>query len=508
MALLCGSAEGQFGGGGANWETQAAVVPSRYYLFKSDLEKADAEHLAGHMDAVFASYMAIFSKLPIQAKQPARLNLYLFAQQPSYDGFLAAKFGDDGSGSWGKCIRWGQHYWLVGWKGDHSLHEMQSLLQHEGFHQVAGQIFPDLPLWANEGLAELFERGIVVGDLLALGEVGVHDYKRLHAAIEENALIPFDRFFAMSDQEWVAYIRSGHARLNYLQAWSLVHFLLYAQDGRYEQGFMRFLVQLNRDVGWQQAFVAAFGMPDFRAMEQEWLAYIKEEIPTDYRETVRRLDFLAAGTAKLADEKVFPTSVEELREALRKAKFEHSSDLYGEKRTFSASDDEAFTVPFAAEDPSRRFILADRRNRPLTGSKGRLSGPPKILAVGKMPRSFTATLAKRGREHVYALAAGDPIRFEDSEISSAPRKSDGTEGTEPAETDNRPKVASQAAPAEDATKVLRTWRSADGRFSVEARLTGVLGGVAYLKKADGTTIKVPCEKLSAEDRAFLEGRKR
>jgi len=494
--------------GGATWEATATAVPSRYYQFKSDLEKADAEHLAGHMDAVFASYMAIFSKLPVRAKQPARLNLYLFADQKTYNAFLGAKFGHDGEGSWGKCIRWGQSYWLVGWKGDHSLEEMQALLQHEGFHQVAGQIFPDLPLWANEGLAELFERGVVVGGLLALGEISSGDYRRLHAAIEQDSLIPFDRFFSMSDNEWAAHVRSGHARLNYLQAWSLVHFLLYAQNGKYEQGFMRFLVQLNRDIGWQQAFVAAFGMPDFRTMEREWLAYIKEEIPTDYRETVRRLDFLAAGTAKLADEKVFPTSVEELREALRKAKFEHSSALYGEKRTFSASDIEAFTVPGATEDPSRRFVLADRRNRPMTGSKGRLSGPPKILAVGKMPKSFTATLTKRGREYAYALAAGDPIRVEASEISAAPPKSEGTEGTEPFELDNRPKVASQAAPIEDATKALRTWRSADGRFSVEARLTGVLGGAAYLKKADGTTIKVPSEKLSAEDRAFLEERKR
>ena len=491
---------------GAAWEKQAAAVPSRYYQFKTDLDRPDAEHLAGHMDAVFGSYMAIFSKLPIQAKQPARLNLYLFANQRTYGSFLGWKFGDDGTGSWGKCIRFGQNYWLVGWKGDHSLSEMQSLLQHEGFHQVAGQIFPGLPLWANEGMAELFERGIVVGDRLALGEISKGDYRRLHLAIDQDALIPFDRFFSMSDREWATYVRSGHAQLNYLQAWSLVHFLLYAEDGKYEQGFMRFLVQLNRELGWQKAFVSAFGMPDFRAMEQEWLDYIKKEIPTDYRETIRRLDFLAAGVAKLAEEKIFPGSLEELQDELRKADFKHESDLYGKKGTITATDAAVFSVPGADDDPSRRFLFVDRRNREWKpDSKRRPTGPPTILAVGRMPRTFVATIAKRGRAYQHTLSAVDPLQINGNATSPKskpnPRPENTSSAKQTAGGTDRPSTISESA-----SKRFRTWHSADGRFSVEARLTGILGNVALLKKRDGKLIKVPCDKLSKEDREFLRKR--
>lgn len=523
LFLFCGSVEAQIrrpgvggprmggapapgaagnGGQGAAWENRAVMIPSRYYLFRTDLEKTDAEHLSNHMDAVFTSYMTIFSKLPIQVKLPSRLNLYLFADQQSYRGYLGWKFGDDGTGSWGKCIRLGQNYWVVGWKGDHSLDQMQSLLQHEGFHQVAGQIFPDLPLWANEGLAELFERGIVVGDRLALGEISNHDYRQLQAAIEQDALVPFDRFFSMSDSEWGAQVRSGHAQVNYLQAWSMVHFLLYAENGKYEQGFMKFLVQLNRKVGWEQAFVGAFGMPDFRAMEREWLEYIKKEIPTDYRTTVRRLDFLAAGTAKLAEEKKYPASLEELKEELGKINFEHESDLYGEKQTLTAGDADAFTVPGAKDDPTRRFVLVDRRNRPLKpDSKRRPTQPPKILAVGRMPRSFEATVARRGREFRSVLASGAPRLIEPADNAKVRKESSSAaEAKRPVPS----KVADSPQKTDDG---FRTWHSADGRFSVEARLTSVLGDRVHLKKRDGTTIKVPREKLSDEDKEFLKQRK-
>ena len=501
---------------GAAWEKRAVRMPSRFYSFLTDLEAADAEHLAGHMDAVFGSYMAIFSKMPVQAKQPARLSLYLFAAQRSYDGFLAYKFGNDGTGSWGKCIQWGQTYWLVGWKGDHSLHEMQSLLQHEGFHQVAGQIFPDLPLWANEGMAELFERGIVVGDRLALGEISRADYGRLHAAIEQDALIPFDRFFSMSDREWAAYVRSGHAGLNYLQSWSLVHFLLYAENGKYEQGFMKFLVNLNRDMDWKRAFVGAFGTPDFRVMEREWLDYIKKEIPTDYAETVRRLDFLAAGVARLAEDKVFPSSLQALKEELRKANFEHESNLYSEERTFSAKDEEPFVVPGAADDPSRRFVLVDRRNRPLKAdARRRMSQPPKLLALGRMPKVFTATIVKRGRGYKYALAAEEPFpidtKAEKAKASKTPeaaKSPDKSPDKSPVKSPDKSEESNPdtAAKQEDDGPGFRTWHSADGRFSVEARLSGVLGDTVLLKKRDGKTIKVPRAKLSEGDRAFLEER--
>jgi len=51
----------------------------------------------------------------------------------------------------------------------------------------------------------------------------------------------------------------------------------------------------------------------------------------------------------------------------------------------------------------------------------------------------------------------------------------------------------------------RKWTSSDGKFSVEAELVSVDAGKVKLKKANGTVATVPVDRLSAEDRQYLEG---
>ncbi len=58
--------------------------------------------------------------------------------------------------------------------------------------------------------------------------------------------------------------------------------------------------------------------------------------------------------------------------------------------------------------------------------------------------------------------------------------------------------AGTAAPPE-----LRTWTSADGKFSTEGRLVAVKGESVQLKKANGTVIPVPLAKLSQADRDYV-----
>ena len=113
-----------------------------------------------------------------------------------------------------------------------SVRPMHEVLQHEGFHQFAHVLFPDLPVWANEGFAELFAIGSVVKD----------EFKRtfrdmaaqLHASRRSDTLLPFRGFFTMGGHAWNHVVRVGDPSLNYTQAWSLVHFFLYAQDARWQ----------------------------------------------------------------------------------------------------------------------------------------------------------------------------------------------------------------------------------------------------------------------------------
>jgi hypothetical protein len=51
----------------------------------------------------------------------------------------------------------------------------------------------------------------------------------------------------------------------------------------------------------------------------------------------------------------------------------------------------------------------------------------------------------------------------------------------------------------------RTWTDSTGKFSVEARFAGYAMGVLKLQKKDGTTLKVPLERLSAADKEYVRG---
>ncbi len=60
------------------------------------------------------------------------------------------------------------------------------------------------------------------------------------------------------------------------------------------------------------------------------------------------------------------------------------------------------------------------------------------------------------------------------------------------------------APAKSAAATLRTWRAAAGPFTVQAAFVELKSGKVTLKKADGSTIKVSLEKLSAADQEYAK----
>ena len=70
-----------------------------------------------------------------------------------------------------------------------------------------------------------------------------------------------------------------------------------------------------------------------------------------------------------------------------------------------------------------------------------------------------------------------------------------------------PRLAGIAADSEGevvaAGRELRTWKDGSGKFSIEAALVGVEGGKVTLRKADGSTTKVPLSTLSEADQASI-----
>jgi len=499
LTLACAQAQPPPAVPGQDWWVSAPVYRSKYYSIKTDLPTEDARVLADHLDATFESYMELVSKLPVRLRRPARLEVYLFARQHDYQNVLRLRFQDDGTGSWGKCISRGNTISLVGWRGQFSTEEMKPLLQHEGFHQVARHFFPGLPTWADEGLAELFERGVMVDNQLVLGEFPQRDKQRLLEAVANNTIVPLEQFFAIDGAQWNRRVRVGEVNTTYLQAWSIVHFLVFAEDGKYETGFLKFLVNLNRGADWRRSFLAAFGMPGFRDIQAKWLAHVRATPPTDYRTTIRRLEFLAAGMAKLREQEVYPATLGELRNHLERVQFSHKSVLFGAVEQLSGLDPQTYEVPFAAGGAKREFLLVDVS--PASGQRSSLREPPpmSIVVRGMGPQALAATWQRRDRKWQYSIvsgpAAGRVVQAAESRAARVRKPRDTA-----ADANDPPEVAKDV----ETKSMPRKWVSADGNFSTQATLIEFADGYVYLKRSDGRQAKVSYELLSRADQEYVD----
>ena len=77
--------------------------------------------------------------------------------------------------------------------------------------------------------------------------------------------------------------------------------------------------------------------------------------------------------------------------------------------------------------------------------------------------------------------------------------------TEKSNTESNPDPKPGEEEVTDPKKQPRLWKDAAGKFSTEATFNGIVGKTEiFLKKADGKVVKVAIEKLSDDDKAWLQ----
>jgi hypothetical protein len=143
------------------------------------------------------------------------------------------------------------------------------VVQHEGFHQFVAQVIRgNMPIWANEGLAEYFGEGIWTGDAFVTGVIPDQRFARVKALIQDNKLRPFGQMLTLTSFQW----RKDLDVRNYDQAWSVVHFLVNADDGKYRKLFGAFLGDVSAGEPASVAFAQRFG-DDTKAFEDKYVAW-------------------------------------------------------------------------------------------------------------------------------------------------------------------------------------------------------------------------------------------
>lgn len=372
-----------------SWWDRAQEKKAGHYWFKTDLPASEAEAYAFHMNLMYEEYSGRLASLPERA--PEKLNVLMFADRDDYELTLRVRYGIDAAGTGGMFFVTGQGSGLAFWTGDLPARRVQHVIQHEGFHQFAYSRFgSDLPVWVNEGMAELFGESMVNGKRLILGQRNPRVLESVQNAIELDRHVPFRRMLTMDSDQWGHAVETGAAAVQYEQAWSMVHFLVYAQAGRWRGDFERYLRLINNGSRSYDAFVRAFGTDDVEAFEQRWKEYILASGPSAFIVALERIEFLAEGALELSRRKIRTDSLESLREVLMSINFECELNHSGIPFTLGVADGAVFTIPDDELTPTQPMFEVGRPK--LTGTskldkrqEEELPSPPTIATSGLEP---------------------------------------------------------------------------------------------------------------------------
>ncbi|HVP73762.1 MAG TPA: DUF1570 domain-containing protein, partial [Phycisphaerales bacterium] len=209
-----------------SWWDRSPERKVGYYWIKTDLPAAQANALARHLNLMYEEYSRRLASLPLRGQE--KLNVLIFNDPQDYLLTLRARFGVNAQGTGGMFFVTPAGAALAFWTKDLPQRRIEHVVQHEGFHQFAFSRFgDDLPMWVNEGLAEFFGESVMVDDKLILGQTTPRVLDAIKNGIEKDEFVPFRSMLSMSPAKWNAAVSNGDAAMNYHQAWSMVHFLVY-----------------------------------------------------------------------------------------------------------------------------------------------------------------------------------------------------------------------------------------------------------------------------------------
>lgn len=318
------------------WEP-GAEVRSKHYRILSDLEPDDTKLYGGHLDLLYEEYSRRLASLPPRA--PEIPFVLMFARESDYLAVLRTRYGVNATGSGGMFFISPQGAALAFFTEGLPRSRVFHVIQHEGFHQFAHSRFVgSLPPWLNEGLAEYFGEAIVVEGRVIIGQSSAGPVQRIKKAIEQNETIDFLRMLTMTSDEWNANVRAGNAGVQYMQAWSMVQYLSWADKGRYQRAFEGYIQLLHAGTPSDRAFVQAFGTNDLKNFEEAWKTWARNAVPSSLGTAAMKLTFLAEGMVQLSHDGVKVNDLEDLVTKLRERNFKTEVSVHGRTETMEANE--------------------------------------------------------------------------------------------------------------------------------------------------------------------------
>ncbi|MGD8439668.1 MAG: hypothetical protein PVG53_03985 [Holophagae bacterium] len=239
-------------------------VDSEHFTIFSNAPESTACSAASDLEELRRVIGMLFPKMRLTSPVPT--SIYVFDTKASFAPYrlyyqerpveLAGYFTSRPLGNYAAIVSTNSH------------DDVTRTVYHEYIHSVLDTNQAELPLWLNEGLAELYSTFDVVRGTARIGNpIGSH-----LLWLRRNGLIPLAELFAI-DRDSPDY-NEGHRRGGfYAEAWALTHMLVIGQPDRHAQlsAFLRFLRQgVDTDDAFDQAFDTTFD-----ELEKELKRYVQ-----------------------------------------------------------------------------------------------------------------------------------------------------------------------------------------------------------------------------------------
>jgi tetratricopeptide (TPR) repeat protein len=140
---------------------------------------------------------------------------------------------------------------------------------HEYAHFLVNESQGEVPVWVNEGVAELYSNAeqLAGGKRVVIGRAQVDHL----ALLQSTPMLPIKELVAV-DQRAAIYNEGRRRGVLYAQSWALVHYLTLGNKARAVQ-FRDYLTALDSGKPQGEAFAAAFG--DAATLDRELYEYVR-----------------------------------------------------------------------------------------------------------------------------------------------------------------------------------------------------------------------------------------
>jgi len=357
-ALLAGRAPAARAAAGA---PAMREMQTRHYRIHTDLDFELANDLSSRLDAMYDAYSWRLRLFKEDGREMPRFEVYLYQSPNDYLNLTGQRMRHTGG-----VFMSGRNL-LASFLDTQGRDALRRTLQHEAFHQFAHTVIsPNMPVWLNEGLAQVFEEAVWNGSNFSLEQVPPRRIRQLQQDLDAHRLVKFETLMGLSPMEWAKRLENDHqtGASQYNQAWAMTYFLINAPDEsggyRYRQRLLKLLELLHDGQEADGAFRQAFGQ-NVGGFEKRFVEYARQMKPTPQATLLENQDVLGDLIVELKKIGKTYDTVAQLRADAERANYKMTYRRDG--MSWSTSDDAGVYFRDQAGEPFHEDELFFQFNR-------------------------------------------------------------------------------------------------------------------------------------------------